>query len=142
MIALILAQVSNRRKGLEYAQEWFSRQDPTIMPQILAVIAILAVGIFIAWGTSRLQARARQPKRAHPMRLYLKLLRRLGLSMAEQWRLWRLARALQLQHPTCLLISPAEFDEAVQRYCGARPQCGAAGTPPAFRTIRARLFPS
>jgi hypothetical protein len=139
MIWTMLAQTSSQGRGLDAAHEWFGRSDPTVLKQIVAVLGLIALGILIAWLVSQLQLHLKAPRtRSRPMRLFLRMQSRLGLPMLDRWRLWRLARTMDLRHPTALLISSALFDEAVTKYRSspARRRVSAAS----FTVLRSRLF--
>ncbi len=133
MIA-ILAQSMTRGTGLTAAQKWFTRSDPGVLRQVVIVLMLLGAGLFVGWLSLQLQQRYHAPARFNPKGLFRRTQRKLGLSLPEQWLMWRLAGTLKLPHPTTLLISRNYFDEAVQKF--------AKNTPSArFAAIRAKLFP-
>ena len=77
------------------------------------------------------------------MGLYLRVQRQLGLSLSDRWRLWRLARAIGIEHPTALLISVSMYDDAVRRYCAGQGWFRSrAPRVSHFTAIRKRLFPT
>jgi hypothetical protein len=140
MRLLLLAQTA-RRESLTHAQEWFTRDNPLIIKQIAGVFIVVGMVILLVWLLTKWQSRL-QARGCNPMRLYLKMQARLGLSWSDRWRLWRLARRLKLEHPTAVLISAPLFDEAVSRYRqeGGRAANNSA-TVKALAAVRARLFP-
>jgi hypothetical protein len=139
MSPLLLA-IASQRKSFVYTRSWFSRQDPTVPQEIALVVALLGAGLFLGWVLMQWQARRGGPSRQHPMGLYLRLLRKLGLGLLDRLRMWRLARAQKIEHPTALLISRQLFDEVVARYL-RQPLPAKTPPHPAFAAIRARLFP-
>lgn len=137
----ILASFNPQGKGLMSAREWFERSDSGAGGQVMAVLGLLACGVLLVWGVSRLQARLNAPAPARPMRLFRRMQRKIGIPAPDRVRLWLLARASEIRYPAALLISPALFDEAVSRYRESRKAL--LPIPPArFAAIRARLFPA
>lgn len=139
---MILADISDRRaEPIRHMQERFSKADPEAVTQMLAVLVMLA-GVFgLVYVLLRIQRRKSRPRQAQPMSLYLRTQRKLGLSLADCWWLWRLAATLRIAHPTALLISFRMFDEAVQEYCRGHGWLGdRTMAAPRFSAIRQRLF--
>lgn len=132
----LLAQVAIRKRSLTAAHKWFSRSDPEAVEQIIIFLIFVGAGLFVGWILLQWQLRRAEPAKQQPMLLFRKLQRRLGLSLLERWRLWRLAATLKLPHPAALLISAQTFDGAVQKYTGKRARSHI------FDRIRAKLFRS
>jgi hypothetical protein len=114
-------------------QEDFSTVSPTLMHDLLLVSVIVVGVLALAWILRFRQQWAAAPGEIHPMRLFFRVQRRLGLPLLDCWRLLRLARALGVPHPTALLVSPVLFEAAVNRYCST------AGPPGRRERARARL---
>lgn len=107
---------------------------------ILAILGCLLASLFLL---TRWQQRRGQSPGLQPLVLYRRVLRKLGLPLADRWRLWWLARVLRVSHPTALLISAPLYDEAVQRYCASTGWLGhRQRAAPRLVAIRRRLFPN
>lgn len=116
----ILAQQSVDRK-LHLVRQMgsrFEQPDPDLYWKIPVVILLFAATGLLLWVLYQLQRR-RQEKEVspRPMRLFVRTMRMLGVSVPDIWQLWRLARRLKLRHPTALLISPLYFDHVVNKDC-------------------------
>lgn len=138
MISPILAE---ERLYIEHIQDRFTQGNPEAVWQI-ALAAVVLIGILaLTWVLGRVQQRRQQPKNPKPMEFFRRVQRRLRLSPADRFRLWRLARVTGVEHPTALLISPQFYDEAVAAYCATHGAFGSrAPSAPAYAALRARLF--
>jgi hypothetical protein len=120
-------------------QQRFVHNDSETGHQILLFALMVVCIIALMWMIARIQQARSRPARAQPMNLYLRLQRRLHLPLWTRFRLWRLARQLNIEHPAALLISEQLFDEAVERYrISGR---ASTSTQTAFAGVRAQLFP-
>lgn len=116
----LLAQTTMEEKIAIFRQMGSRLQepDPDTSWKTLVVILLLALTVLLTWVLYSLQRRwQNQIASPQPMRLYLRTLRMLGVPTPDIWRLWLLARRLQIRHPTALLISSALFDKAVADDC-------------------------
>ena len=141
---MILAQaISPRAEHFKTIQEQFANKDPQTATSYIAIVfALLAFGVLLMWLFTRLQRAGSRAAAPHPMNLYWRMLSRLGLPFGARWRLWRLVRAVDVEHPTALLISPNFYDDVVKKYCSLKGISlkGESG-PQSFRSLRAKLFP-
>ncbi|MBI4579830.1 MAG: hypothetical protein HY718_09020 [Planctomycetes bacterium] len=131
-----LAQTGSwREERLQAMHRQFRDSDPQVyMRLVVAVLSIVAIfGIIrlLAW----MQRRRLGAVKPQPLSLYMRVQAQLKLPLLDRWRLWRMAKALRIEHPTAMLISPVLYDEAVQRYGQGR-----AGTQARLANIRLRLF--
>lgn len=112
-------------------------RDGGAYPQwkIMIVLGLLACAVALTWLFERLQHRRAIGEQPRPLSLFRSVMHRAGLPLGDRWRLWRLARAVNLEHPVVLLISPLLFDRAVEQYTGET-----GGGSAAFAPIRRRLF--
>jgi hypothetical protein len=120
----ILAQNTMQRKTelLRQMGSRFEQSDPDLYWKIPVVIFLLVLACVLLWVLYELQRRREEKRQVpQPMRLFLKLMRRIELTIPDIWQIWRLARRLQLEQPAALLISPGYFDKAVADDC-ADPQ--------------------
>ncbi len=143
MILELLAQVSPRqRDAFESMRTRFDQTDPELYWKIPFVAALLIIGLLLVALLGYLERRRqRQENKPQPMRLYLWCLAKLHVPWADMLRLWRVARALRLRHPTALLISPRLYDAAVAKYWAGHWRGKHGGALPArFKTIRELLF--
>ena len=110
MMALILARTtSSRTEVLRQMRSQFGESDPELWWKIPLVLGLLVFALLLVWVLARRERRrARQQVRPQPMRLYLSSLIKLKVPWGHIFHLWRLARALELKHPTVLLISPEQ----------------------------------
>jgi hypothetical protein len=123
------------RPQLQNAHRWFSRSDPTIMITVVTVIGLICLGMLIAAMWQRIREWRMEPARRQPMALFRRLQRQLGLRWMDRWRLWRLARRLQLPHPSALLISELYFDQCVEKAAKM-----GGGTIDTYLSLRKHLF--
>lgn len=139
---LILAQKALPRvEHLRAIHEKFNQPEPQIAWRMFAVFILLGIAVFLIWVLGQLQRRKSRPAKPQPMSLYLRVLSKLGIPLTDRWRLWWLAKALNIDHPATLLISEKMYDSAVARYCKSRGwflDRGRAKTR--FKAIRFRLF--
>ncbi len=84
---------------------------------LLALLGLLLLGVVVVllhW----IQRRAQPHDIDSPARLFRQLVRRLGLSPPQRTLLRRMARDLQLPHPTVLLLGRRLFDLHSHRWLG------------------------
>lgn len=143
MIALILARTtSSRTEVLRHMRSQFGESDPDLWWKIPFVLTLLIIALLLVFVLARIDRRRNQQLvKPQPMKLYLSSLIKLHFPWRDILQLWRLARALQLDHPTVLLISPAKYDESVSQYCAAG-RLSRVGTQRRFLAIRHKLFDS
>ena len=119
-LAPVLAEEGWREQRLRSMHEHFSTPDPLIYLRLgiglFAVVAIFVVVKLLAC----LQRRRYEAAQAQPYALLVRVQAALGLPLLDRWRLWWVARALNLPNPTALLISSAFFDRAVEKYKPSR----------------------
>ncbi len=142
---MILAQaLSPRAEHFKRIQEQFARNDPYVSSRNIAIVLLLLVfAVVLMWLFTRLQRAGKRQATSHPLNLYRRILRRLDLPLKARWRLWRLARALNLEHPTALLICEKLYDEAVRKYGAMKKRASDRAAPdPAYQSIRIALFPT
>lgn len=138
---MMLAQALGRKEQLRAMQQRFSEPDPSAGWHFLFIIILVIWLVALAWIINRWQQRRKTPAMLQPMALFGTVLRKLGLSFLERWRLRQVARAASLEHPTALLISPQVYDEAVQTYFSGQGWLGSrSGEAEPLRAIRRRLF--
>ena len=142
MIAVVLAQESfSRVEYLRSLERRFSQSEPDIGVKILVIVAVFVGTVLLFALLNRLQKRKSDPNIERPFRLFLKTMKCLRIPWRDRWRLWRVARALRLEHPTALLISPQAYDAALRDLArkpglfGARP-----ATRQALADLRLRIF--
>ena len=143
MMALILARTtSSRTDVLRQMRAQFGESDPELWWKIPFVLSLLVVALLLVWLLAHLERRRVQQRvRPQPMKLYLGSLIKLKIPWGDIFRLWQLARAVGLEHPTVLLISATKYDEAVTRYCAdGHGQMSRAGVHGQFMAIRDVLF--
>jgi hypothetical protein len=142
MNASLLAQhVAPRTERIRGIHTRFADADPNATWHVTLVIIMLVALILLVWMVYRIQRRRGESKEQSPMGLFWKVLARLGLPMWDRIRLWHVAHVLQIRHPTALLISAGQFDEAARRYLRGpgmiRMRTGAAQQ---FAAVREELF--
>jgi len=140
----LLAQTAARlpQQSLKGLQDRFAQPDPMAPTRIVMVLCLLAFGVLLVWLLGCLQERRQQPAKPQPMRLYLRLQRKLRLPLRDIFYLWYLAYTTKIENPTAILISSGFYDDAVARFnkTGSIFSSGSGTTSP-FNTIRKRLFP-
>ena len=138
----ILAQTARLpEQQFKHLQDRFSESDPTVPIRIVIVICLLVIAVFLVWLLAHLQQRRQLPSRPQPMRMYLRLQRKLRLPLVDTIRMWHLATVVEVEHPTVLLISPTLFDDAAERFCKTSGFLGSrADAAGALAAIRKRLF--
>ncbi len=143
MMPQLLAQASPRqRAAIESMRSHFEESDPELYWKIpvVAFLLLVAISLVVLLGYLELR-RQRRENKPQPIRLYLWCLAKLQVPWPDILRLYRLARALRLSHPTALLISPRLYDAAVTKYWAGHWRGKRGGEPPLqFRAIRERLF--
>lgn len=121
----------------------FVKPEAGISWKVPLVLGLLLVALILAMVLARMERRRvltyHKPK---PMRLYLRCLRGLQIGWWDIWHMWRLARRLQVDHPTALLISAPLYDNAVERYCQEGNPFMVAITRGRFVRLRRGLFAS
>lgn len=137
----VLAQDIDRQVYLRSMHEQFARSNPKIWWELLLGLVIVLGLLGIVYLSGVWQRWRQAPPEARPFALYRQVLARLNLTPGQMWRLWRLAKAAKIPHPTALLISIGAYDEAVAAYCAGRGALGSrARLAPQFAEIRRRLF--
>jgi len=143
MMALILARTtSSRTDVLRQMRTQFGESDPELWWKIPFVIGLLVIALLLVWLLAHLERRRiQQQTRPQPMMLYLGSLIKLKIPWRDIFHLWRLASAIELEHPTVLLISATRYDEAVTRYCAdGHGRISRTGIHERFMAIRDMLF--
>jgi hypothetical protein len=145
---LILAQLNtSRAERLRSMGESFSKDDPGgglgILIRILCMLICLACIFGLVYMISRIQRRRANPHQARPFAVFWRMQAGLGLGILDRLRLWRLARHINLDQPTALLISEQLFDQAVATY-SRKPSRFASqgGIATSFAAVRHQLFGS
>ncbi len=128
----MIAILANAQGG---APHFFRDGGPYPQWKIMVVLGLLVCAVALTWLCERLQHRRATGQQPRPLSLFRSVMGRLRLPLGDRWRLWRLARAVNLDHPVTLLVSPVLFDRAVEQYAG-----DVAGQAAAFAPIRRRLF--
>lgn len=122
-------------------RERFSETEPGAGWNFMLLLGLMSCLLGVVYLLSRWQHRRASSGSGQPMRLYHAVQHKLGLPLADRWRLWRLARSSRTAHPAALLISARMYDHAVQRYCAGWGWFGSRNrTAGQFRVIRTRLF--
>lgn len=135
--APLLAQVTDPRAArLRGLQERFQEPNPGALRNMLVSVLAIAAIFVLAKLLASLQKRHTDGARSQPYRLFRRMQAQLGLGYLERWRLWRVARSLEIEHPTALLISAGYFDHAVGQYLVK----ASPGEHKQLSTIRQRLF--
>jgi len=138
---VILAQSLTRSpEHFKAVQQRFVHSQPEIFSNVLLFFLAAGVLVLVMWLYARVQQAHSRPIRAHPMGLYLHLMRQLHISLWARYCLWSLARKLKIEQPAALLISSDLFDDAVLRYRKAANV--STGTQATLAAVRAQLFPS
>jgi hypothetical protein len=139
---MILAQALNKAERFKALHQRFSEPDPEVGSQIAAVLCILGITVFIIWILAHVQRhRQFQESQPSPMGVYRRVIGKLGLNFAQRYWLWRLAKASGAPHPTSLLISSMQYDEAVGLFCEKRSMLTGKSTAVGhFSAVRERLF--
>ena len=115
----------------------FNTVNPQFLSNFLISIAVIVAIFIVAKLLSAIQIRRQADKtRSRPYKLLVKTQAALGLPWRDRWRLWWLSRALNLPHPTALLISSAFFDRAIERHNPSR------RSRAHWAAIRKRIFDS
>lgn len=143
MIPQLLAQASPRQRvAIESMRSHFEETDPQLYWKISFVALLFVIGALLVALLGYLERRRqRRENKPQPIRLYLWCLAKLQVPWPDILRLWRLARALRLSHPTALLISPRLYDAAVTKYWAGHWRGKRGGEPPLrFMAIRELLF--
>jgi hypothetical protein len=127
--------------------ESFSREDPngglSIVIRILCMLISLACIFALIYMINRIQRRRANPGKARPFAVFWRMQAGLGLGLLDRFRLWRLARHIDLDQPTALLISENLFDQAVAAYTQKSYLFASrGGIAASFATLRHRLFGS
>jgi hypothetical protein len=128
------------RTQLRNTQQWFGRNDPTVLVTIVSLAGVIALGLVIASLWQRIQDWGLEPARRQPMKLFRKLQRALGVSWRDRWCLWRISRCLNLPHPAALLISELYFEQCVDKLQST--SGWAAPSPQRCQAVRHHLFNS
>src|SRR6188474_1060591 len=98
MIQILAAINVANRPSLKFTHEWFSRSDPTIFISVVSLLGLIALALLIASLWQRIQDWQLEPAQRQPMALFRRLQRQLKVPLLERWRLWLLARRLNLPH--------------------------------------------
>ena len=116
---------------------WWSEGPSLPMQQLgwmaLALATVMAVGLAITYY----RALAR---RMQPLWIYRRIAIDLGLSGAQQWRLYRVARQQHLTSPLTLLLSPATFTHHTTAYIAQLTTKKLPTRSTELHTLRDRLF--
>ncbi len=138
-IPAVLGQISGSRADrLRALQTRFKEPDPRVYISILVGVAAVA-GIFLMVKLlARWEKRAGESGQPQPWRLFRRVQVQLGLRWFDRFCLWRVARALRLEQPTALLISPLYYDRAVERFLTGR----SGARRGQLNRIRSRLYGS
>lgn len=141
---MILGQSAvDRQAPLRALEHRFSEAEPGVGFSLVYVFALLAVLLGAAWLMNQWQRRRANSTSVEHMGLYLRVQKKLGFSLWDRWRLWRLAKITETEYPTVLLISEKLYDGAVRNYCTSRGWItDRAGAAPQLASIRSRLFPA
>lgn len=137
----ILAQTASREDYLRSMRTQFSQPKTDIWWQVLLGIGLIGGLIVLVWLIGAWQRRTRRAGEMAPLKLYRRVLKGIGLSISDSWRMWRLAKTARITHPSALLLSSELFDEAVASFCsGSGWFGGRSRQAPAFAAIRKQLF--
>jgi len=110
-----------RDKYLQSMKSHFNTVDPRLLFNFIISVTCIAAIFIAAKLLSAIQKKRQVEKtRSRPYKLLVKTQAALGLPWRDRWLLWWLSRTLNLPHPTALLISPAFFDRAIERYNPSR----------------------
>jgi len=116
----LLAQTTMEEKIAIFRQmgSRLQQPDPNTFWKTMVVVVLLVLAVLLTWLLFNLQRRwQNQIASPQPMRLYVRTLLMLGIPAPDIWRLWLLAKRLQIHHPTALAISSVLFDKAVADDC-------------------------
>lgn len=138
---LTLAQQIDPKVYLRSMHQQFANPNPHLWWEILLGVTLVA-GVFILVMLSGVWERWRSHRgEMAPLGLYHRILAGIGLPYSDRFRLWRMAKATRVPHPTALLLSAELYDETVKKYCASRGLMGSRiRSAPAFATIRRHLF--
>jgi len=119
MTAWILAvNTSNRTEVFRQMRTQFGEADPGLWWKVPFVLVLLAIALLLVFILARIERnRMQQHVTPQPMKLYLSALIKLKIAWQDIFQLWKLAYALNLEHPAVLLISEASYNDALTRYC-------------------------
>lgn len=138
MIQMLAGIDLANRPALQFTHKWFNTPDPTILITVFSLLGLIALALLIAAIWQRIRDWKLEPAQRQPMALFRRLQKQLKVPRLQRWRLWFLARRLNLPHPAALLISELYFDECVDKLAATR------GNQPAVRSrfhhLRVRLF--
>ena len=109
------------------------RFGTTALALLVPVLAILA-GLWL-WQWSR-----RRALRSGPMVTFHQVATQLGVSVADEWLLLRIAQHQGLTSPLTLMLSPATLDHYTRRYAHAGRRRGRRDLLSRVGRLRARLF--
>ena len=138
----MLAQLADpRQQVLQGMNERFNTIEPDISHDVTFVVIMVAGLLGLAWILQRRQRRARLAGEIHPRVFLRKVMRKLQLSWGQRLRLWDVARVLNLEQPTAVLISEPLFKELAEQYCQSKSLIGDRnGVAGELEQIRRRLF--
>ncbi|MHC4994534.1 MAG: hypothetical protein ACYTGQ_05710 [Planctomycetota bacterium] len=97
------------RTSFEWATPWEELRFDLLGYLLMALSLLLLGRLLWVW-------RIRVFRWMEPWRLYARVSRELGLSVADRWRLWRVARREGLCSPITLLLSEATLRHHAERY--------------------------
>jgi len=141
MWLILMQTVLKRSERLQSMRHGFTQSEPGMWWNIMLVMIMISASLSLIWLLHRIQRRRSEPAKPQPMGLYIRVLGNLKLPLLDRWWLWRLAKALNIAHPTALLISEHLYDQAVRQYCQNKSSSrGASGAKSRFAAIRSSLF--
>jgi hypothetical protein len=117
-------------------QTQFKQPNPGVYVSILVALAAVGAIFLLVKLLARWQDKQSEARRSQPWSLFNRLQSQLGLPLLDRLYLWRLARAIRLDHPAAMLISPQYFDVAVERFLKGR----SVSKHARYTAIRERLF--
>jgi len=114
MSTMVLLQTTDNWERLNALQERFVRGGSWVGALLALVGLAVAIGLLVLLYL--LQQKRRRGDVDNPGKLYRGLLAGLELSVPQRDFLWHLARDLQLEHPTVLLLGRGIYHTHTQRW--------------------------
>ncbi len=117
-VLVIVAQIERPATRLEALQRHMAGRahDPTIWWGMAGLLAAALLLWFSLHYSLRLQQYLRNRHHRNAAHLFREVMRDLGLPVADRVVLQRVARGLDLAHPTAILISPTTLRHAAERW--------------------------
>ena len=136
---ITLAASNPLRNWDEFQRLWQDRSSLVYQPLLPVLLVVLAAVSLLLAGLWLWERYRRRALRARPLSTFHQIAREMGLNIADQWLLTRIAHAAKLPTPLALLLSPATLLHHANHYVRSLPRRRVARVSTRVDRIRALL---